>query len=142
MCWGFMPRDFLTRSSTSRNAGYSRNPIMNSGMPCGNLPGKRNTVLSTNAFSIDPQLGVEANISHVFYLRGGIKNFQRGLDDRDSLNQKKVWLYQPSVGAGFHISNVTIDYAFSNLSNQGEPLFTHVFSLKLDMVHDKNKKKK
>ena len=104
--------------------------------------GKRNTILSTNPVSIDPQLGIEANISHVFFLRGGIKNFQRGLDDGDTLNQKKVWLYQPSVGAGFHISNVTIDYAFSNLTNQGEPLFTHVFSLKLDMVHDKMKKKK
>jgi hypothetical protein len=32
---------------------------------------------------------------------------------------------------------VTIDYAFTNLANQSNPLFTHVFSLKLDMVKAK-----
>jgi hypothetical protein len=40
---------------------------------------------------------------------------------------------------------VAIDYAFTNLANQSNPLFTHVFSLRLDMVNDKknkNKKKK
>jgi hypothetical protein len=53
-----------------------------------------------------------------------------------------VWIYQPSAGAGFKIQNVTIDYAFTNLANQSNPLFTHVFSLRLDMVSDKNKTKK
>ena len=78
----------------------------------------------------------------IFYVRAGINNFQKALADGDTLNQKKVWIYQPSAGAGFKISNVTIDYAFTNLANQSNPLFTHVFSLKLDMVADKNKKKK
>jgi len=39
--------------------------------------------------------------------REGINNFQKGLSDGDTLNQKKVWIYQPSAGAGFKISNVT-----------------------------------
>jgi hypothetical protein len=50
------------------------------------------------------------------------------------LNQKKVWIYQPSIGAGFKIGNVAIDYAFTNLANQSNPLYTHVFSLRLDLV--------
>ncbi|MBA2746549.1 MAG: hypothetical protein H0U44_10020, partial [Flavisolibacter sp.] len=54
---------------------------------------------------------------------------------------KKVWIYQPSAGAGFRIQNVKIDYAFSNLANQSNPLFTHVFSLQLDLVNNKKKKK-
>ena len=103
--------------------------------------GKRNTIISSDAVSADPKLGVELNINNVFYLRGGINNFQRALSDGDTLNQKKVWIYQPSAGAGFRIQNVTIDYAFTNLANQSNPLFTHVFSIKLDMVSDKNKKK-
>jgi len=32
---------------------------------------------------------------------------------------------------------VTIDYAFTNLANQSNPLFTHVFSLKLDLINTK-----
>jgi len=104
--------------------------------------GKRNTVISGKPVSIDPKIGIEANISNVFFLRLGVNNFQKGLADGDTLNQKKVWIYQPSAGAGFKISNVTIDYAFANLANQSNPLFTHVFSLRLNLVGDKNKKKK
>lgn len=103
--------------------------------------GKRNTVLSADPVSADPKLGLEFSFNKVFYLRGGINNFQKALADGDTLNQKKVWIYQPSAGAGFQIQNVRIDYAFTNLANQSNPLFTHVFSLQLNLVNDKNKKK-
>ncbi len=103
--------------------------------------GQRNTVLSSQAMSADPKLGLELDVNQVFYLRAGINNFQKALADGDTLNQKKVWIYQPSAGAGFRIQNVTIDYAFSNLANQSNPLFTHVFSLRLDMVNEKKKQK-
>lgn len=103
--------------------------------------GKRNTIISANPVSADPKLGLECNFHNVFFLRAGINNFQRALADGDTLNQKKVWIYQPSAGAGFKIQNVTIDYAFTNLANQSNPLFTHVFSLRLDMVSDKSKNK-
>ncbi|MFZ9386900.1 MAG: PorV/PorQ family protein [Chitinophagaceae bacterium] len=99
--------------------------------------GKRNTLLSADPVSADPRLGLELNVNQVFYLRAGINNFQRALSDGDTLNQKKVWIYQPGAGAGFRIGNVTIDYAFTNLANQSNPLFTHVFSLRLDMVKGK-----
>ena len=99
--------------------------------------GQRNTLISADPVSADPKLGLELNINNVFFLRGGINNFQRALSDGDTVNQKKVWIYQPSAGAGFRISNVTIDYAFTNLANQSNPLFTHVFSLKLNLVGNK-----
>lgn len=104
--------------------------------------GQRNTVISSDPVSADPKIGLEYNVHNVFFLRAGINNFQRALADGDTLNLKKVWIYQPSAGAGFKIQNVTIDYAFTNLANQSNPLFTHVFSLRLDMVGDKSKKKK
>lgn len=96
--------------------------------------GKRNTVISSNAVSLDPSLGLEAAINDVFYVRAGITNFQKALADGDTLNQKKVWIYQPSLGAGVKIKNVTIDYAYSNLANQSNPLYTHVFSLRFNLV--------
>lgn len=104
--------------------------------------GKRNTILSTDPVSIDPKFGLECNINNVFYVRGGINNFQKALKDGDTTNQKRVWIYQPAAGAGFRIQNVKIDYAFTNLANQSNPLYTHVFSLQVDLVNDKNKKKK
>lgn len=95
--------------------------------------GRRNTVIASDAVSADPKIGLELAWKDVFFVRGGINNFQQALDDNDITNTKKVWIYQPSVGAGFRISNVQIDYAFTNLANQSNPLFTHVFSLKFDL---------
>ena len=95
--------------------------------------GRRNTIVSSNAINIDPHFGIEVSIKDVFFVRGGVTNFQKALADGDTLNQKKVWIYQPSIGAGFKINNVTIDYAFSNLANQTNPLYTHVFSLSINL---------
>jgi hypothetical protein len=101
--------------------------------------GKRNTVISGNPISVDPHAGLEASIKKVFFVRAGIYNFQKALADGDTTNQKRVWIYQPSLGAGFKINNISIDYAFSNLANQSNPLYTHIFSLKFDL--DKKEKK-
>lgn len=104
-----------------------------------NFDGRRNTVLSGNTISADPKIGLEASWKKIIFVRAGINNFQQALDDADITNTKKVWIYQPGVGAGFRISNVAIDYAFTNLANQSNPLFTHVFSLKLDLKKKQSK---
>ena len=104
--------------------------------------GKRNTVVSTNPVSIDPRVGLELSYNNVFFVRGGINNFQQVLDDKDTTNQRKIWIYQPSIGAGFRIGDVQIDYAFTNLANQSNPLYTHVFSLKVELRDPKKKTKK
>jgi len=96
--------------------------------------GKRNTIFSSNPVSIDPHFGLEASIKDVFFVRGGITNFQKALADGDTTNRKEVWIYQPSVGAGFKIKNVMIDYAFTNLANQSNPLYTHIFSLRINLI--------
>ncbi len=101
--------------------------------------GRRNTVVATDFASIDPKIGLELSWKDVLFVRAGINNFQKALDDNDITNTSKVWIYQPSVGTGFKISNLQIDYAFTNLANQANPLYTHVFSLKADL---KKKEKK
>ncbi|GEO09376.1 PorV/PorQ family protein [Segetibacter aerophilus] len=100
--------------------------------------GQRNTVISNKAINVDPRIGLEASYNETVFFRAGISNFQKALADADTLNQNKVWVYQPSVGAGFKINNVMIDYAFTNLANQSNPLYTHIFSLRVDLT--KNKK--
>ena len=47
--------------------------------------GQRNTLISSDPVSADPKLGLEFNISNVFFIRGGINNFQRALADGDTL---------------------------------------------------------
>lgn len=101
--------------------------------------GKRNTLLNSKVVSIDPRIGLEANIQNKVFLRMGATNFQRGLSDADTLNQKKTWIFQPSIGAGFRVGKFVVDYAFSNLANQSNPLYTHVFSIRFDL--DKVNKK-
>ncbi len=96
--------------------------------------GQRNTLISSDPISIDPKFGMEVNISNTLFIRAGVSNFQRALADGDTLNQKKVWIYQPSLGAGFKVGNVAIDYAFTNLANQSNPLYTNVFSLYINLV--------
>lgn len=99
--------------------------------------GKRNTVYSGNTISIDPHIGLEASINNVFFIRAGVTNFQRGTQDGDTTNKKQVWIYQPSAGAGFKIKNIMIDYAFTNLANQSNPLYTHIFSLRFNITGKK-----
>jgi len=95
--------------------------------------GKRNTLIKTDFASIDPRVGLELNFNDIVFVRAGISNFQQALKDGDTTNQKKVWIYQPAIGAGFKIKTVHVDYAFTNLANQNSPLYTHVFSLSFDL---------
>lgn len=95
--------------------------------------GQKNSLISNKAITVDPHVGIEAAYHQSLFFRAGISNFQKALSDADTLNQKKVWIYQPSIGAGFKLKNVMIDYAFTNLANQSNPLYTHIFSLRVDL---------
>ena len=99
--------------------------------------GKRNVVFSADPVSVDPRVGLELGYKDLIFVRGGVYNFQQSLKDGDTLNQQKVWIYQPSLGVGFKLKNLSIDYAFTNLANQSSPLYTHIFSLRLNLIAKK-----
>ena len=96
--------------------------------------GKRNVVISADPVSIDPRVGIELGYKNLIFVRSGIYNFQKALADGDTLNQKRVWIYQPSLGAGFKLKHLSVDYAYTNLANQSNPLYSHIFSLRVDLV--------
>lgn len=100
--------------------------------------GRRNVLLSSSVLNVDPRVGVEMGFMNLLFGRIGIYNFQRGLKDGDTTNLKKVWIYQPGAGVGFKLKNVEIDYAFTNLANQSNPLYTHIFSLKFGLGRKEN----
>lgn len=96
--------------------------------------GKRyGNLINANPFSIDPRLGLEMGYNNVFYLRGGIGNFQRVLNDNDTTNTKKRTMFQPTFGVGIKMKSLMIDYSFSSLNLQGSPLYSHFISLKLNI---------
>lgn len=94
--------------------------------------GKRyGNLVNAGPLSIDPRLGLELGYNNLFYLRGGLGNFQRVLNDNDSTNTQKRTLFQPTLGVGVKLKSLTIDYSFSSLNLQGSPLYSHFVSLKL-----------
>ncbi len=96
--------------------------------------GKRyGNLINADPFSIDPRLGLEMGYNNVFYLRGGIGNFQRVLNDNDTTNTKKRTMFQPTFGVGIKMKSLMIDYSFSSLNLQGSPLYSHFISLKLNI---------
>jgi hypothetical protein len=98
--------------------------------------GRRNVLLSSANLNMDPRMGLELGFKDLLFGRVGIYNFQQALDDADITNAKKVWIYQPGLGVGFKVKNVEVDYAFTNLANQSNPLYTHIFSLKLNLKNN------
>jgi len=88
--------------------------------------GKRNTLISSNPFSIDPALGLELNYKKLLFLRTGANQFQK-ITDFDNSERLRL---RPTAGLGLQISNFTIDYAFSDLGSK-ENTYSHVISLLL-----------
>ncbi len=104
------------------------------------LDGKRNTLVKTNLFSIDPYLGGEIgydiNEQNKVYFRTGVNNYQ----NYTNKNGKKVPSVMPNVGIGLSLGKFTIDYALTNLSalaGSGPSLYSNVFSLKLTLEKKK-----
>lgn len=90
--------------------------------------GKRNVPIRTNTVSIDPRFGLELNYLQIIYVRMGIGNIQRATDDIDG---SPITTWQPNIGVGLKVKSVGIDYAFTDIGNQSEALYSHVISLNI-----------
>lgn len=89
--------------------------------------GRRNVPIQTERVSIDPGMGVELNYLKKVFLRGGVHNIQQIKDTKGGTFTS----FQPTFGVGINISRFTIDYAFTDVGNQSEALYSNVFSLKV-----------
>ncbi len=88
--------------------------------------GKRNVLIRTSVFSVDPHMGLELDYMRLVYLRMGMGNMQiiPEFDQENSLD------FQPSLGIGIHLKNFTIDYALTDLADQSIALYSNIFSLR------------
>lgn len=89
--------------------------------------GKRNVLLKTNSVSIEPRFGLEMSYAKVVYVRAGVGNIQKTTNDFG----KSIRTAQPTIGGGIRIRAVNIDYAFTDLGDASEALYSHVFSINL-----------
>jgi hypothetical protein len=104
--------------------------------------GKRSTLIASKPFSVDPRLGIEASYKNAIFVRAGIGNFYRALDNADTNNIKKYTVFQPSIGVGFKVKSFSVDYAFTSLQMQDNPLMSHVVSIRLDIMKSRKAKTK
>jgi hypothetical protein len=93
--------------------------------------GQRNVLISSKAFNIDPRLGFELAYDKKVWLRAGVGNFQR-LKNEDNPNQKDL-NFQPNIGLGLKLGRLHLDYALTNIGNISQVLYSHIFSLRLDL---------
>ena len=96
--------------------------------------GKRNVLMRTNVFSIDPHVGFEFGYKTYVAVRLGLSNMQyvKDFNDKTSLN------IQPNIGLGLQYKNFQLDYAFTDIGDASIALYSHVFSLKLKLDKPKN----
>lgn len=97
--------------------------------------GKRNVLLRGKPLSLDPHAGIEFGYKNIVFLRGGTGNYQYITSE---LGNRKILTFQPNMGVGLKIRNLTIDYALTDIGDQSVALYSHIISLKLDI----NKKTK
>jgi hypothetical protein len=82
--------------------------------------------------NIDPAIGVELGYKNLVYLRGGIGNVERSLNE---LNGPRQLSLEPNVGLGLNLGRIGVDYALTNIGDLGEEngaFYSHIFSLRLN----------
>lgn len=98
--------------------------------------GKRNTVVKTDLWSLEPAIGTEIGYKGFVYLRGGIGNIQKQLNDDAT---KYITTFQPNFGVGVKYKIFTLDYALTDIGDRSIALYSNIFSLKIDINKKMNK---
>ncbi|MCZ2131320.1 MAG: hypothetical protein LC109_13785 [Bacteroidia bacterium] len=93
--------------------------------------GKRNTLIKSNPFSIDPKLGAEFSYkfkdeSNRVSLRMGIGNIQKETNKKGN----KITSFMPTVGVGIKIKSFSIDYALTDIGDMSAALYSNIISVR------------
>jgi Uncharacterised protein family (UPF0164) len=89
--------------------------------------GKRNTIISSDAVSVDPRVGLEMDYDKFIQVRLGVNNMQRVNKDFSS-TEKKLDV-QPNFGVGLKLNRFQLDYALTNIGAGGVSQYSHVVSV-------------
>jgi len=90
--------------------------------------GRRNVLVSGKPISMDLNVGLEWSFVDIVYLRAGVGNIQSSTSDIG----KKITTFQPNIGAGLGYKGyVRVDYAYTDIGDKSDALYSHVISLHL-----------
>ncbi len=92
--------------------------------------GERNTVLRTKVWSMEPAFGIEIGYKGFIYLRGGLGNIQKQLNDQAT---HYITTVQPNAGIGIKYRIFTLDYALTDIGDRSLALYSNIFSLKIEI---------
>lgn len=95
--------------------------------------GRRNTLVSSNPFSIDPSMGIEVGYNKTVFLRAGMGNITRVTN----FDNSEAIVIQPNIGVGLRIRQIYVDYALSDIGNVSDVLYSNVFSLRYEFLSKK-----
>jgi len=90
--------------------------------------GERNVLISTNFIEVDPHVGLELGYQDLIFLRAGLNNVQQATD----IDGTEFWTVQPNLGIGMRLGKFSLDYAFTDIGNVSQVLYSHIFSMKVD----------
>ena len=90
--------------------------------------GKRNTLFGFDPISFDPHLGLELGFAKTVYVRTGINNIQRELNEDATKTKITV---APNAGVGLKIKTIAIDYAFTDPGARSQTNYSHIISAKI-----------
>lgn len=91
--------------------------------------GRESAVISAERFTVEPALGLEYGYNDLFWVRGGIGNFQSLTDDVDGTSEE--WNFEPSIGLGLRLGQLKLDYAFTDIGDQSIVESSHIISATL-----------
>lgn len=92
--------------------------------------GKRNTVIKTSLWSLEPAFGAEIGYKGMVYLRGGLGNIQKELNAKGN---DFVTTVQPNFGLGVKYRIFSLDYALTDIGDRSVALYSNIFSLRIDI---------
>jgi hypothetical protein len=98
--------------------------------------GKRNTVVKSNLWSMEPAFGAEIGFKGFVFLRGGIGNIQKQFD---AFGMKQITSFQPNFGIGIKYRIFSLDYALTDIGDRSLALYSNIFSLKIEFNKKQNK---
>lgn len=100
-----------------------------------NTDGRASGIIDSDRFAIEPTVGGEFGYNQMIYLRAGVGNMQRLVNDFNA--DTRSFSVTPSMGLGLKLNRFKIDYALNNIGTQSSDtgaLYSHIFSLTIDFV--------
>ena len=93
--------------------------------------GRRNVLIRTKIFSMEPLIGVSIGFADIAWIRLGAHTLQK----LSGWSGKEFWSATPTLGAGLKLGTIDIDYALLNIGSVNAALPSHVISIRYTFIY-------